>query len=96
LIKKETSGNKIKDLNIWSYVSFCAYNIPYLSAHWIFAMKYWIVAYKLEEGKRICLVEVVLYFILALNIGISVLLDVAGALALKKLFNITYQMYILI
>ena len=44
----------------------------YCSAYWIFAMKYWVISYKLSKGERMLLVGIFDYLGLFLNFAIPV------------------------
>jgi hypothetical protein len=48
----------------------------YCSAHWLFAMKYWVISYKLAKGGRMTLVDIFDYSGLFLNFSIPVYLVV--------------------
>ena len=67
---------KIGVYNAMGFFFFGLSNAFYCSAHWIFAMKYWTVSYRLGQGKMIRLVKVVYYLVLILNIAISVFVAV--------------------
>jgi len=56
-------------------------------------MRYWIVSYKLGEGKMICLVNGFYYFILFLNIAISVYEAIEEGMD-RKMFVHAYGMMI--
>ena len=89
----ETSKIKIQVYNAISFASLGMYDVLYCSPHWIFAMKYWIVSYKLSEGKMIKLANFCYYFVLILNIAISVFVAVEEGMDLK-LFDLAYSMLI--
>jgi len=80
----ETVQKKIQVYDIIGYVFYGISNSSYCSAHWIFSMKYWTVSYKLSQGKMIRLVNFFYYFVLVLNIGISVFVSVEGGMDLNK------------
>jgi len=56
-------------------------------------MKYWIVSYKLGEGKQICLVNAFYYVVLFLNIAISVFEAIEEGMD-TKIFPRSYGMMI--
>jgi hypothetical protein len=57
----------------------------YCSAHWIFAMKYWEISYRLGKGEKMLLVNIVYYLVLFLNFAIPVyLLVLAGTFPKDK------------
>ena len=76
-------GTKIKVYNAISWTLVGLYYSLYCSAHWIFAMKYWITSYRLGKGRNLSLVNVVYYFILILNIAIPAFEAVAEGMDLK-------------
>ena len=83
-----TDEMRMKVLNTISSSCFGVYYALFCSAHWIFAMKYWMASYMLGEGKKILLVHVFYYFVLALNVAIPVFVGVAYGI--NKLFPLSY------
>jgi len=53
-------------------------------------MKYWKVAYLLGKGEQTRLVEILFYFILVLNIAVSVYLSITGGFDWKKQNRIAF------
>ena len=53
------------------------------SAHWIFAMKYWEISYKLGKGGKMVLVNIIYYLVLFLNFAIPVYLLVLTGMRTK-------------
>jgi len=61
----------------------------YCFAHWIFAGKYWIASYDLNEGKYKSLAIVFYYNVLFLNAAICVFFAVEWGAALKN-YRLSY------
>jgi len=68
----KAGAGKLKVYNVLSYTCIGLHLLLYSVPHWIFAMKYWIVAYKLGEGKMIRMAKFFYYFFLFSNIAISI------------------------
>ena len=67
----------------------------YCAAHWIFAVKYWIISYKLGGGTHLQLARNVYAFVLLLNIIFPVFFAVEAGMVLKN-FDLSYQLLIFI
>ena len=67
----------------------------YCAAHWIFAVKYWIISYKLGGGTHLQLSKNVYAFVLVINIIVPVFFAVEAGMVLKN-FDLSYQLLIFI
>ena len=55
------------------------YYMLYCTAHWAFSMKYWIISYKLGQGKMLDLMNLIYYLVMALNIIIPIYAEIEQA-----------------
>ena len=67
----------------------------YCAAHWVFAVKYWIISYKLGGGTYLTLANQIYVFVLVLNLLIPVFFAVEAGMDLKN-FALSYQLLIFI
>jgi hypothetical protein len=69
--------------NALAFTSLFIYITPYLSVHWIFAMKYWFIAndmQKIDENKQIIAnttLDFIYYFFLCINIAACIFVTTA-------------------
>ena len=85
--------HKMAIYNALSFGSLGLYYWPFCSVHWMFAMKYWIISYKIAGGKKTNLANVAYYFVLLMNFAIPVFEAVEEGLDAKN-FLASYQMLI--
>ena len=87
--------NEMRIINSLAYFFLGSYYILFCVAHWVFAMKYWIVSYKLNQGSYTKLVNSVFYLGIVLNTAFPIYEAVENGLLSAK-FNLSYELLIFV
>lgn len=58
--------------NVVCYVNLGLYYILFCTAHWVFSMRYWIISYRLNQGKMLSLMNLFYYLMIAVNVIIPI------------------------
>lgn len=90
----DTVTSKMVWSNIMSAIFIGFYQWGNCSAHWIFAMKYWVISYKLAKGKRILLVNTIYYGVLLLNFLLPVFYSTTTGMNLDVVSSTAFQLVI--
>lgn len=72
ILSEKQASQRENYINVACYISFALYYILYCTAHWIFAMKYWIISYRLGQGKMLALMNFFYNLVIVLNVAIPI------------------------
>jgi hypothetical protein len=92
--------HKLKIYNGLDYTVLVFYNAPYTCAHWVFAFKYWVIAYKMQRTEQNksdapeMWVDVFYYTLLFLNIATSISVSITWGKDIVNAINPVYELLI--
>ena len=84
---------------IYNYFGFACFGLSWAflcSGQWIFSMKYWIVAYRLQQGQYVDFAKIIFKFMILLNILVSLNAGVIFALGKEELASRSFGAVIIV